>query len=115
MQLLRAVARHGRRSSGRPALAVKRTGAFDRHGMPFENGPANNLDIAYKVLDEIYVNFAEKRLPREQALTAEDRQLLEKAQILQTNSPAYQQTSKAATRARCSITPGIAIPEDSSF
>ena len=47
VQLLRAVARHGRRSSGRPALAVKRTGAFDRHGMPFENGPANNLDIAY--------------------------------------------------------------------
>ena len=37
-----------------------------------------NLEIAYKILDEIYVDTAEKRLPREKELTAEDRQFLEK-------------------------------------
>ena len=38
-----------------------------------------NLDAAYKILDEIYVDTAEKRLPREKELTAEDRQFLERA------------------------------------
>ena len=38
-----------------------------------------NLDTAYKILDEIYVDTAEKRLPREKELTAEDRQFLERA------------------------------------
>jgi tetratricopeptide (TPR) repeat protein len=39
----------------------------------------DNLEMAYKILDEIYVDAAEKRLPREKELTAEDRQFLERA------------------------------------
>ena len=38
-----------------------------------------NLDTAYMILDEIYIAAAEKRLPREREVTAEDRQFLEKA------------------------------------
>lgn len=38
-----------------------------------------NLDTAYKVLDEIYLDAAEKRLPQQDALTPEDRQFLKKA------------------------------------
>lgn len=38
-----------------------------------------NLDTAYKVLDEIYLDAAERRLPQQEALTPEDRQFLEKA------------------------------------
>jgi tetratricopeptide (TPR) repeat protein len=37
-----------------------------------------NLETAYKILDQIYVETAEKRLPREKELTAQDRQFLEK-------------------------------------
>jgi serine/threonine protein kinase/predicted Zn-dependent protease len=39
----------------------------------------DNLDVAYRVLDEIYVDLAEKRLPQQSVLTLEDRQVLEKA------------------------------------
>jgi tetratricopeptide (TPR) repeat protein len=38
-----------------------------------------NLDTGFKILDEIYVDTAEKRLPRNKDLTAEDREFLEKA------------------------------------
>jgi serine/threonine protein kinase/tetratricopeptide (TPR) repeat protein len=36
-----------------------------------------NLDLAYRILDKIYMDTAEKRLPQEKDLTAEDRQYLE--------------------------------------
>jgi serine/threonine protein kinase len=39
----------------------------------------DNLEVAYQVLDEIYLEQAETRLPQEQALTPKDRQFLEKA------------------------------------
>jgi serine/threonine protein kinase/predicted Zn-dependent protease len=38
-----------------------------------------NLDTAYKILDDIYVDVAERFLPQQQALTTQDRQVLEKA------------------------------------
>jgi tetratricopeptide (TPR) repeat protein len=38
-----------------------------------------NLDTAYTILDEVYVNMAEKRLLHEKELTPGDRQFLEKA------------------------------------
>ncbi|HLN29736.1 MAG TPA: protein kinase [Gemmataceae bacterium] len=38
-----------------------------------------SLETAYKVLDEIYVEFAEKRLPRQKKLEPEDKALLQKA------------------------------------
>jgi serine/threonine-protein kinase len=38
-----------------------------------------NLDVAYQVLDQIYLDLADNRLPRERQLGPEDRRLLEKA------------------------------------
>jgi serine/threonine protein kinase/tetratricopeptide (TPR) repeat protein len=38
-----------------------------------------HLDTGYRILDEIYVDTAEKRLPQKKELTAEDRQFLERA------------------------------------
>jgi eukaryotic-like serine/threonine-protein kinase len=38
-----------------------------------------NLDIAYEVLEKIYLNLAEKRLPQQKALTPGDRETLENA------------------------------------
>jgi serine/threonine protein kinase len=38
-----------------------------------------NLNTAYQVLDQIYLEMVEKRLPREKELTAQDRQFLERA------------------------------------
>jgi tetratricopeptide (TPR) repeat protein len=38
-----------------------------------------NLEVAYQVLDQIYLDLAENRLPRERQLGPEDRRLLEKA------------------------------------
>jgi serine/threonine protein kinase len=38
-----------------------------------------NLDIAYEVLEKIYLNLAERRLPQQQALTPEDRAFLQDA------------------------------------
>jgi serine/threonine protein kinase/uncharacterized membrane protein len=38
-----------------------------------------NLDIAYAVLEKIYLNMAEKRLPQRQRLTPEDREFLQNA------------------------------------
>jgi serine/threonine protein kinase len=40
-----------------------------------------NLDRAYRILDKFYVDKAEKRLPQEKELTAEDRQLLEEVLV----------------------------------
>jgi tetratricopeptide (TPR) repeat protein len=37
-----------------------------------------NLDAAYRILDAVFVDLAEKLLPQQQALTPEDRQILEK-------------------------------------
>jgi tetratricopeptide (TPR) repeat protein len=39
----------------------------------------DNLETAYRVLEEIYVDVAEKRLAQQTQLTPEDRQILEKA------------------------------------
>jgi tetratricopeptide (TPR) repeat protein len=39
----------------------------------------DNLDTAFRLLNDFYLDMAERRLPQQQALALEDRQLLEKA------------------------------------
>jgi serine/threonine protein kinase/Tfp pilus assembly protein PilF len=75
------------------ALAEAKTNA-ERAQQNLDTAQANaeraqrNLDTAYQILDEIYVDTVEKRLPRQKELTAEDRQLLEKILTL------YQECAK---------------------
>jgi serine/threonine protein kinase/Flp pilus assembly protein TadD len=65
-------------------LAVYALAEATRAGQEAANAIANyqlaqqNLDTAYQILDDIYVDLAEKRLPREADLASEDRRFLEK-------------------------------------